>query len=106
MTVPSEIVASPAVRDAPGPRGGVFGSLFDARRDPLTFFPRMLEQYGDFVAVRFGPIRYFLVNDPDGVRHVLVDNQKNYKKSRYYEGLKLVLGEGLLTSEGDFWRRQ
>jgi cytochrome P450 len=106
MTLPSEIAARPVVRDAPGPRGAAFENLFGARRDPLTFFQSMLEKYGDFVAVRFGPVRYFLVNDPDGVRHVLVDNQKNYKKSRYYEGLKLVLGEGLLTSEGDFWRRQ
>jgi cytochrome P450 len=53
-----------------------------------------------------GPLRYLFVNDPDGARRVLVDNSKNYPKSRSYEGLKLVLGEGLLTSEGDFWRRQ
>jgi cytochrome P450 len=108
MTLPSPQVAlTTAIPYAPGPRGGlVFGSLFDARRDPLAFFQKVIEEHGDFVALRFGPVRYFLVNDPDGARHVLVDNQKNYKKSRYYQGLKLVLGEGLLTSEGDFWRRQ
>jgi cytochrome P450 len=95
------------VPHAPGPRGGLFfGSLFEAQRDPLEFFQRMIGEHGDYVGVRFGPFRYLIVNDPDSVRHVLVDNHRNYKKSRNYQGLKLVLGEGLVTSEGDFWRRQ
>jgi cytochrome P450 len=96
-----------AARDAPLARGlPLIGSLFEARRDPLTFFAKITREHGDYVAVRFGPLRYLFVNDPDGVRHILVDNHRNYPKSRSYEGLKLVLGEGLVTSEGDFWRRQ
>jgi cytochrome P450 len=58
------------------------------------------------VRFKFGPYEYYLVNDPDVIRHVLVDGAKTYTKSRNYVGLKLVLGDGLLTSEGDFWRRQ
>ena len=80
--------------------------MFEARRDPLDFFQRAAREYGDYVDVRFGPLRYFFLNDPDAVRRVLVDNHRNYPKSRSYEALKLVLGHGLLTSEGDFWRRQ
>jgi cytochrome P450 len=92
---------------APGPRGGYFlGNLFEAQRDPLAYFGRMIREYGDHVAVRFGPYRYFIVNDPDAVRQILVDNHKNYRKSYTYDALKLVLGDGLVTSEGDFWRRQ
>jgi cytochrome P450 len=108
MTLPSPEVAVPAViPNPPGPRGGYFfGRMFEAQRDPITFFQKMIAEHGDYVAVRFGPIRYFIVNDPEGARQVLVDNQKNYKKSRSYQALKLVLGEGLVTSEGDFWRRQ
>jgi cytochrome P450 len=103
----ADALANPTVPNAPGPRGGLFfGSLFEAQRDPLEFFQRVIGEYGDYVGVRFGPYRYLIVNDPDAVRQVLVDNHRNYKKSRNYQGLKLVLGEGLVTSEGDFWRRQ
>src|SRR4051794_40141185 len=80
--------------------------MFEARRDPLRFFLKAVREHGDYVRAHFGPLRYFFVNDPEGVRRVLVDNHRNYPKGRYYQGLKLVLGEGLLTSEGDFWRRQ
>jgi cytochrome P450 len=92
---------------APGPRGlPWFGSVFPAWRDPLTLFRESRVRYGDVVRFKFGPFQYYLVNDPDVVKHVLVDNPKGYTKSRNYLGLKVVLGEGLLTSEGDHWRRQ
>jgi cytochrome P450 len=104
---PSPALTAPVVPNAPGPRGRLFfGSLFEAQRDPLEFFQRMIGEHGEYVGVRFGPFRYLIVNDPESVRQVLVDNHRNYKKSRNYQGLKLVLGEGLVTSEGDFWRRQ
>jgi cytochrome P450 len=92
---------------APGPRGlPWFGSVFPAWSDPLALFLGSRDRYGDVVRFRFGPFQYYLVNDPDVVKHVLVDNPKGYTKSRNYLGLKVVLGEGLLTSEGDHWRRQ
>jgi cytochrome P450 len=62
--------------------------------------------YGDIAQVKVGPLNYLFVNDPDAVRHVLVDNAKAYTKGRSYLGLKLLLGEGLLTNEGESWRRQ
>jgi cytochrome P450 len=92
---------------APGPSGvPVFGSLLDAWKNPLELFSRGIREHGDVVRFKLGPLRYMLLNDVDAVKHVLVDNAKNYTKSRNYKGLKLVLGEGLLTSEGDFWKRQ
>jgi len=94
-------------RRAPGPKGIPFlGSVFPAWRDPLALMIESRETYGDVVRFKFGPFDYYLVTDPDVVRHVLVDNAKAYTKSRNYVGLKIVLGEGLLTSEGDHWRRQ
>lgn len=99
-------MAEPSTR-APGPKGLPFlGSVFPAWREPLAFFLESHEQYGDVVRFKFGPFAYYLVNDPTIVKHVLVDNPKAYTKSRNYLGLKVVLGEGLLTSEGDHWRRQ
>jgi cytochrome P450 len=92
---------------APGPKGLPWlGSVFPAWRDPLGLFLESRARYGDVVRFKFGPFQYYLVNDPNVVKHVLVDNPKAYTKSRNYLGLKVVLGEGLLTSEGDHWRRQ
>src|SRR5439155_3791480 len=92
-TSDSSALATAHTSDAPGPRGGLFfGSLLEAQRDPLEFFQRMIREHGDYVGVRFGPYRYLVVNDAEGVRQVLVDNHKSYKKSRNYQGLKLVLG--------------
>jgi cytochrome P450 len=104
MTMPFE---SKELKQAPTPRGAPFvGNLFEAWKDPTGLFLRSTREHGDIVLFRFGPFRYFLANHPGAAKHVLVDNHKNYVKSRSYRGLKLLLGQGLLTSEGDFWRRQ
>jgi cytochrome P450 len=99
--------APKAPRVAPTPRGvPFFGNLFETWRDPLDFFVRSHRAHGDVVRLLFGPYRYYLLNDPAHVHHVLVDNHKNYAKSRNYRGLKAVVGQGLITSEGELWRRQ
>jgi len=94
-------------REAPGDP-----SLFDIQkvlesfRDPLRVLTDIRRKYGDIVLTRFFNRRYYLVSDSEAVRHVLVENHKNYHKSTNYVGIKYLLGEGLLTSEGDTWRRQ
>lgn len=94
-------------RIAPGPRGlPLLGSVLPAWRDPLGLMLESHRQYGDVVRFKFGPWDYYMLADPDVIHHVLIDNAKAYKKSRNYMGLKIVLGEGLLTSEGEVWRRQ
>jgi cytochrome P450 len=94
-------------KPVPGPRGlPLLGNVLDVWRDPLDLFVRTHRSYGDVARLRFGPFSYYLLNDPAHVHHVLVGNHKNYTKSRNYRGLKLVVGQGLVTSEGDFWRRQ
>lgn len=53
------------------------------------------------------PFRKLVVtSQPEHIRHILQGNNKNYRKSFAYDILRLLLGNGLLTSEGDFWRRQ
>lgn len=90
----------------PGPRGlPLLGSL-KLLRDPLTALTRGREEHGDAVCFRAGPLRFISVANPDYAQHVLVKNHRNYIKSRNYEGLRLVLGNGLVTSEGEHWRRQ
>ena len=67
---------------------------------------RLALQYGDIVYFHVGPQRVFLLNHPDLIRDVLVTHDANFVKGRGLERAKLLLGEGLLTSEGDLHRRQ
>jgi cytochrome P450 len=94
-------------RTAPRVRGvPLFGLLFEVWRDPIAMMMRAWREHGDVVACSMGPYEYLFVNDPEAVQHVLVHNAKGYVKSPNYRGIKLVVGEGLLTSEGEHWRRQ
>src|SRR6185369_1329002 len=91
----------------PGPRGlPVVGSLFDVRRDPTGVFMRAALRYGEVVYFKFGPRRGYLITNPAYIRHVLQDNARNYHKSPLYQKLRMFLGNGLLTSEDEFWLRQ
>ncbi len=106
MTTTMSLATTPT-KVMPGPRDNfLVGSLFDAWADPLSMFTRAAAQYGDHVQLRFAWMRYFLVNDATAAHHILIENAKGYHKSPNYQGLKVILGDGLLTSEGDLWRRQ
>lgn len=50
--------------------------------------------------------RIICTSEPDFMRYVLQKNHRNYKKGRSYDVLKLVLGNGLVTSNGQFWQKQ
>ena len=67
---------------------------------------RTAKEYGDLPYFRLGPYHAYLVNHPDYVRDILVTNQANFIKSRALQRAKILLGEGLLTSEGKFHLRQ
>jgi cytochrome P450 len=67
---------------------------------------RTHEQYGEVAYLRLSGQEVYLVNHPDYVRDVLVTHQNNFTKSRVLQRAKRVLGEGLLTSEGQFHLRQ
>ncbi|MEJ7731266.1 MAG: cytochrome P450 [Polyangiaceae bacterium] len=82
----------------------LFGSFLEALRNPLGLLFDGTRN-ADYARYRFGPMTYILVNDPEGVQHVLVKNAANYVKSRTYDGVRHVIGAGLLTSEGETWRR-
>jgi cytochrome P450 len=84
----------------------LLGSTLEGWRDPIGLMNRAVSEHGDVVRLTFGPMNFVVLNHPDAIRHVLVDKPTNYTKSQNYDGLKLVLGRGLVTSEGDLWRRQ
>jgi len=76
------------------------------RRNPTAVFMDAARRYGEVVYFKIGPRRGYLVTNPADIRHVLQDNARNYHKSPLYDKLRVLLGNGLLTSEGDFWLRQ
>lgn len=93
--------------DPPGPRARFPGdTMLQFARRRLPFLVESARKYGDIVLFRIGNERVYLFNHPDLIRDVLVTNQKNFIKSRALVRAKKVLGEGLLTSEGDFHLRQ
>jgi cytochrome P450 len=97
-----------ADRQPRGPDGFPFvGNSFDFADDPLGFMEECARKYGEFV--RFDTVNgeVYLLTDPEGIKHVLTKNNDNYRKPDLDgEGLDGLLGDGLLTSEGDLWRSQ
>jgi cytochrome P450 len=76
-------------------------------RNPLVFFETNRQKYGDVYESNLSPfLRMFVFCKPEYVKYLLIDNAKNYTKSFAYHFLKRALGNGLVTSEGDFWLRQ
>jgi len=76
-------------------------------RDPLGYLLRVRRDRGPFARLPLGPVTPFLVSDPALIEHVLVTDNKSYKKDLFIQMLaEEAVGRGLLTSEGDFWRRQ
>jgi len=94
-------------RTPPGPRRlSPFGSLPEVQRGPLSAFLKGRAEYGDVVRYRGGPYYIYLVSHPDQIKHILQDNNQNYLKGFSYQILKPVLGQGLLTNEGESWLTQ
>lgn len=83
-----------------------YGFFAEALRDPLGFQMRARQQFGDVFFTRIGPAFGHFVFHPDHVQHVLCDNQKNYQRGWEYRTLTGLLGEGIVSSEGAYWRRQ
>src|SRR5262245_12854787 len=77
------------------------------RLDPPGRFSSPVRRYGSVVRLRFLMWDALLIWRPDDVKHVLHDRHTNYsKQSADYRVLKRILGEGLVTSDGDLWLRQ
>jgi cytochrome P450 len=70
------------------------------------FLTRCAREYGDVVYFRFLNVPICLVVHPDGIEQILVKSHSNFLKARDYRALRPILGNGLLTSEGEFWQAQ
>src|SRR5436853_3325084 len=97
-----------ANRVPPGPKGlPLIGVSFKFARDPLRMFSGVARQYGDIVKLPLGFGPRIFINHPDWITQVLVVQHAKFHKSDLTKKLLGdLLGQGLLTSEDDFWRRQ
>lgn len=84
----------------------VLGNTLAFLRDPLATLRTLQQRYDRVVHLRIGGRHQYLVMQPEDAKHVLQENHRNYGRSPAFNVLKIFLGNGLLTSEGDFWRRQ
>jgi cytochrome P450 len=76
------------------------------RRDPLKFLSGLARDYGDVAYYKLGPSDVYFVNEPELIREVLVMQDRKFTKSRALKRARVLLGEGLLTSEGSLHMRQ
>lgn len=75
------------------------------RRDTLQTFFNLSQEYGHFIRFK-GLLTAYMLTHPHDIERVLQTNQQNYRKGRIYAEAKSSIGNGLLISEGGFWRRQ
>lgn len=104
MTASNSVLVSR--KSPPGPTEDL--SVRDIQQDSLRFILDQTNRYGDIVRYQVTGHAATLVNHPAYVKHVLQDNHRNYTKAGTpdFMMLKPMLGEGILTSEGESWLRQ
>ncbi|HEU4766980.1 MAG TPA: cytochrome P450 [Pyrinomonadaceae bacterium] len=92
----------------PGPRGQfIMGSMRDFNRDTLGFIERCRD-YGDVVHSRFLYVHAYFLYNPRDIEAILTTNARSYRKAQTLRSpfFQRLVGNGLVTSEGEFWRRQ
>ena len=105
--IPIPITAIDSARRPPGPKSSLWGSLVGSfRSDVLGYLTTIFRDFGDSVFFRAGGRNFFVFNHPDTIRDVLVTQDDAFIKGPALQRAKETLGDGLLTSEGDFHRRQ
>lgn len=92
-----------------GPKGNfLLGVMPEFNRDALAFLQRLARDYGDIVRTRFFYVPAYFLYHPDHIEYVLATNNRNFIKPLSFRTpfFYRLVGNGLLTSEGEFWRRQ
>lgn len=99
--------ANDTIPQPPGSRW--LGNLKAIKQDFFQTFVQWFEQYGDIVKFRLGPKIFFLLNHPALAEEVLIKKKDHFTKVYHPNkprGLALILGQGLVTSQGELWQKQ
>ena len=94
-------------KPAPGPKGlPLVGSIGALRaKGPLDFWFDLWREYGDVARAQMGPQTLLQFVRPEHIHHILVKNKDNYIKGLSHDALRIPLGKGILTADGEHWRR-
>jgi cytochrome P450 len=95
------IVSSDVKRIPPGPT-----EKYESNADLLTWLGEQIPKFGDIFRASIYGTDVYVINSPSHVRHVLLDEWENYPKGLAIKRIALLLGNGLMVSKGDFWKRQ
>ncbi len=89
----------------PGPKEAYDINTTD---DSFVVIDKLLVEYGNIVRIKSKTRRgdSYLINNPEFIKHILLKNYQNYKKGVGFERVKMLLGNGIITSDGAFWRKQ
>src|ERR671932_1956427 len=91
----------------PGPTHKTPGKLLiQFIHDPINTLSNIAREYGDISYFKLGREHVYLINNPDYIEKVLIYDHRNFKKGKRLQTAKAVLGEGLVTTEGEFHNRQ
>ena len=103
------MIANTDVKILPGPKS-FFGlkNLRDLSQEGMRqFINESWQKYGDIFVIQIGPKKLVVIIHPDHVRHITITNAQNYEKRESYDAVrKYIIGDGLVTSTGDLWKRQ
>ena len=97
--------ATDSLNIAPGPEEPF---TLDINLESQQKIAELLSEYGDIIKLndtKRGDLS-FLITNPDAIKHILISNHGNYTKGVGFERVKMLLGNGIIVSDGDFWRRQ
>ena len=103
------MITDTTVKQLPGPRS--FFGLKNIRdlgqKGMLDFIAQQWREHGDLFEVQVGPQKLVIVINPEHVRHITINNAANYEKLKSYDGVRnYIVGDGIVTSTGELWKRQ
>ncbi|GHO47045.1 cytochrome P450 [Ktedonospora formicarum] len=105
---PSPTATTPTAKRVPQYRSrNPLSATLAFQKQPLQFLGSLAKEYGDIVQFPLLNMQIVMLNHPDYIKRVLIDNISNYDKDVFiYKMLHTVMGEGLITSSGEKWRKR
>lgn len=84
----------------------LLGHLLRMKKEGVYFYLNAHKEVGDAISLKAGPKQFYLFLHPEYYKEILIDKPDIFIKGKQYDSLRLVLGNGLLTSEGTSWQKQ
>ncbi len=91
----------------PQAKGAVpyFNHALKFQKDMYGFLRKNCDELGPIFSFKLMKKTYYVINHPDFAKQIMVDNVKNYSRKKAYESIEELLGHGLITTEGEEWKR-